>query len=494
MSRVCRPAPTLELQPVTPGSSGFLVILIPMQDVAKNIAFWTLLAAVALAPFPFASVDAHWTLTWLSLLTVGAFAVAFVHQRAVTALLWVVAPAFITATAFAGVVALQNSGWVVEDASEQEWIKAGRLLGGPIAATSTMVQGIALERLIAPTATMLAFLCGAWAGQSRRRYDKLLQVVMFSGLAYAVLGFYQLVFEPGSLLWLEKRAYVNNFTGTFVNRNTAATYFGMCSIIALALSLRYVRRRFSNYTWQEFLHVSLRGSFSNLLGLSFSFLFLLTATLMTGSRAGSLLTIACLTHLTLLYFVFGRRPLGNRTVVLIVSFAAVMFLLGIIGEPLSSTISSRGLGDRSRWSTYLSTLDMIRARPWLGSGLGTFQYVFPAYRRPEGLTLGYWDFAHSTPLEIAAELGMPLAIVIAVWWLLIAAMLLKRSLSAAGSRFAAACGLSVGALGVLHSCVDFSIQIPGFAIPFAAVVSASLSRSLSQTHTQEAVSLQIRRP
>jgi tetratricopeptide (TPR) repeat protein len=37
--------------------------------------------------------------------------------------------------------------------------------------------------------------------------------------------------------------------------------------------------------------------------------------------------------------------------------------------------------------TWISTWDMIRSQPWLGTGIGTFKWAYPAYRRPEIILL-----------------------------------------------------------------------------------------------------------
>ena len=39
-----------------------------------------------------------------------------------------------------------------------------------------------------------------------------------------------------------------------------------------------------------------------------------------------------------------------------------------------------GLVDHTRLSLFRSTLRMIADRPWFGTGLGTFNLAFPAYR------------------------------------------------------------------------------------------------------------------
>jgi hypothetical protein len=91
---------------------------------------------------------------------------------------------------------------------------------------------------------------------------------------------------------------------------------------------------------------------------------------------------------------------------------------------------------------------------------------------------GVWDIAHSTPLEIAAELGLPFAAAIVFAWLVALAVLVhgirirRRDLVLPLSAF------SIALIALIHSTVDFSLQIPGYAIVVFAVVGAGLAQSL----------------
>jgi hypothetical protein len=92
---------------------------------------------------------------------------------------------------------------------------------------------------------------------------------------------------------------------------------------------------------------------------------------------------------------------------------------------------------------------------------------------------GIWDHAHDTLLELASDMGVPLAILVAVGWLAIFAVLLhgirvrKRDLLIPISAFA------VAMVAVLHSLIDFSLQIPGYSIPTLALVGAGLAQSFA---------------
>ncbi|RKI36039.1 O-antigen ligase domain-containing protein, partial [Corallococcus sp. AB049A] len=63
--------------------------------------------------------------------------------------------------------------------------------------------------------------------------QRLLKLVAFAGVCYALHGIFSQLLLPDTLLWRPKEFYLQYATGTFVNRNTAATFWGSCSLILL---------------------------------------------------------------------------------------------------------------------------------------------------------------------------------------------------------------------------------------------------------------------
>ncbi len=57
-----------------------------------------------------------------------------------------------------------------------------------------------------------------------------------------------------------------------------------------------------------------------------------------------------------------------------------------------------------RHTLWLSTLQLIQDHPWLGTGLGSFYYYYPAYRLPSDKTDGF--FVHMDPLQFWQEMGI----------------------------------------------------------------------------------------
>jgi O-antigen ligase len=157
-------------------------------------------------------------------------------------------------------------------------------------------------------------------------------------------------------------------------------------------------------------------------------------------------------------------------------------VLQILGGNVSGRFDAQGLSDEGRLETYRSTLRMIADHPWFGTGLGTFVWSFPAYRSANVSMWGVWDKAHSTPLELASDLGLPLAGLIVVAWLIVLGVLIWGMRTRRRDLIVPVGALAVATIGLTHSFIDFSLQIPGYAIVVFALVGAGLAQSFSSNN------------
>jgi hypothetical protein len=78
---------------------------------------------------------------------------------------------------------------------------------------------------------------------------------------------------------------------------------------------------------------------------------------------------------------------------------------------------------------------------------------------------------------MAAEGGLPLAAVVASAWIVILAVLLNGIRSRRRDLIVPIAAFSVAIISVLHALVDFSLQIPGYAIVVFALIGAGLAQS-----------------
>jgi O-antigen ligase len=447
---------------------------------ASNIIAWLLLIAViTLAPLPFGSVGSTPIVTWCMALGV---ALSLASLRALDRRhLLVLTGIAIVIGAYFLVLHEQISTRPFFSASlpDPVWQTAANALGSKLDASVSMVRDQPLLALGAPLAAVLSLLVGFIVCADRDHANRLIYVVAWSGAAYALYGIAAFFIDPTRVLWMKKEAYFTVLTSTFINRNTAAVYFGSCVILWSLILLDRLRRN---------QRPNIAPSLSSLLRplrhprraavVEFAAFFVcLIAMFLTGSRAGVALSLfAALMAMGL--FTLRAIPLGRKPVRLALAGAcALVILMQVLGAGVLGRFDSEGLAGGGRSETYRSTLAIVADHPWLGTGLGTFGTVFPAYRSNAWTSWGTWDRAHSTPLEIASEMGMPLAAVVVASWIGVFAVLAFGLWSRKRDHIVIVAALAVASLGVLHSLIDFSLQIPGFAIVVFALVGAGLAQS-----------------
>jgi len=451
----------------------------------NRVSSLILFTTVALAPLPFGSTDPATIAFWCMVLGIGLAVASPVGLRSAAQFgLLGLAAAVILGYAFVLHEQLSAQPWLAQ--LHPLWKEASEALGVALAPSASIARDQPFYALGAPLAAMLAMICGFVVGADRKRARGLIKVLAWSGVAYAVFGIGSFLIDPTKILWRDKQGHLANLTATFSNRNTAAVYFGSCAIVWLVILSEGIRHHLPRgpIRWRE-LSSRLLTKLPPKVVLSFSMLLVcLAAMFMTGSRAGVVLSLV---SLILAFTAFFYRQLPRRTGVLLavaVGGVIALVLLEIPGAGVSGRFGAEGLADEGRFATYRSTLRLIADHPWFGTGLGTFAWSFPAYRSPNISMWGVWDRAHSTPLEIAAEVGVPLAAVVVLAWMIVLAVLIRGAKVRRRDLAIPVAALSVAVLALLHSMIDFSLQIPGYAIVVFALVGAGLAQSTRSNQRQ----------
>jgi O-antigen ligase len=110
--------------------------------------------------------------------------------------------------------------------------------------------------------------------------------------------------------------------------------------------------------------------------------------------------------------------------------------------------------------------------PLVGTGGGSFYNLFLSYRS-ENYGAVFWDHAHNDFVEIATDFGLLglgiLGLLVALTlWTVIKVMARRKSALPWGIAFGVA--MSVVAL-LVHSAVDFNLQIPANAMTMVVVLA-----------------------
>jgi O-antigen ligase len=468
---------------------GFLRTMQPSKVVAPDrIAACCLSAAVALAPLPFGSVEPTAVAVWCIMLGI---CLVFAPVRSLR----------VGQLALAGLAGFVVVGYALvlhEQLAEHPWLatpdpiwrQAQAALATPLLPSVSIARNQAWFGLGRPLVCVLAIACGFLVGTDPGRARRLIKVVAWSGAAYAAYGIVIHLFDPTHILGRDKRAYLESVTGTFVNRNTAGAYFGSCAVVWSLLLWERVRREIGGRlpAWRVVV-AQLFSAPSKKAVVAFVMFFLcLVAMFMTRSRAAVAISLLALVIAFTAYF---RRDLPRRTGLLTAlaggSVLAIM-LFEVMGAGVGARFELQGLNGGGRFEVYRSTLRMIADHPWFGTGAGTFAQAFPAYRSAAVSMSGTWDMAHNTLLEIAAEMGVPIATVVVVTWITIFAVLVRGVVIRRRDLIVPVAGLAVATLAVFHSLIDFSLQIPGYAIVAMALIGTGLAQSFPRKQGEAAES------
>jgi O-antigen ligase len=197
------------------------------------------------------------------------------------------------------------------------------------------------------------------------------------------------------------------------------------------------------------------------------------AVLLSRSRGGAVTLVATAVFLAAMLAARGFRDRQMRGA----ARAGSILILTVAGLGLAFGVDKllarfENVDENARIVIYGDTLRMIADHP-LGIGPGMYQWRILQYE-----TLGstqHYGHAHNDYLEIAAEWGVAVAI---LFW----AMVVWRFVRSASAFFHASDpwlrGLGLGTAGailsiLIHSLVDFNLQIPSNLMVFAIVLGLS---------------------
>lgn len=434
---------------------------------------YALLAVCFSAAVSFGSVDSFLVAIWVAALAPTA---AYASLTSASGPMSLIFGASAVALCYVAVALIQTWSPPLLGHADPIWAEARALLGNVISDERIAVAGgqpiIALGPILAVVCALSLGIALGSRGSSGRW---LLGLFARCGAAYAAVAIILFLYDPTHIFWFRKPGYLNELTGTFTGRNVAASFIGMFLILNVteaagaygrALARSGARRFELGSTAADFWWPVARAGLCCL------------ALVLTNSRAGIVLSLA-MCGLSIWLVLRQRQRLDWKATGSVgIAVLVAGLLLTSVGQ-VQGRIGGQGFDDEGRVETYKATLEMIKDRPLLGAGLGTFVLAFPKYRSANSIE-HTWDRAHSTVLEFAAETGVPLTLLTMAAWL-VAVWLLGRAALARGRRSAVG-PLSVLVLLQLHSLIDFPLQIPGCALTCAAICGIGLGATIKNDH------------
>jgi O-antigen ligase len=312
------------------------------------------------------------------------------------------------------------------------------------------------------------------------RMRTLMFALVLSGVGQALYGSFMTLSGLEYGFFVPKSAYVGTATGTFVNRNHFAGYLELCLAVGIGLLVASMSTR-QHQHWRDRMRAFLDTLLGPKIRLRVFLALMVVALVLTRSRMGNAAFFISL-PLWGLMLMFLQRKFHRGALVLFVSLMLVDF--AIVGQwfgfsELAERLQTTSVEAESRDEVVRDSVALLQDYAVTGSGVGTWYTAFPRYR---GEDIPYfYDHAHNDYLQLGSDFGVVgiAALALSVLYALVAAMksmALRHDQLALGVAFASAMGITCL---LLHSAVDFNLQIPANALLLVVLLAfGHLSRRL----------------
>lgn len=316
-----------------------------------------------------------------------------------------------------------------------------------------------------------------WRALNKRR-GALISVIMFVGIFESLYGMIEFFSGHEHILHVDASSLLSSVSGTFINRN----YFAGYLLMVIPLAIGYI---FHRESLNGVLSMGWRRRLSSVDGktyfLIFGVILMILGLLFSASRMGIMSLLLSFTVVTLLFKNSEKRQRFAKTPILILGLAVLWGAWISLDAVISRFFAISDVFER-RWEIWANTLQIIKDFPLLGSGLGTYIQIFPAYRSFH--VEGFVSHAENDFLQLASEvglLGMGL-LTVAFVILLRRAFSGIRKLSPEDSQRYIRIGGLVGILALMvHSIVERNIQVPANAFLFTFILALVLKISTPKT-------------
>jgi len=315
---------------------------------------------------------------------------------------------------------------------------------------------------------MLAFVVTQTLRRSSQ-FEMLAKLFAAYGAVVALFAVLQGLAPNGKLYWIWALEQGGSIYGPYVNHNHYAGLMEMLMPFPLVLAAT----RFTNGNRK----IAVAGIAALMAGSIF----------LSGSRGGMAAFVAQMVVLGVL--LIRKREGSWKQPLMLGAFLAVVivFLIWMGGNELTRRLVSihsearEEINGGVRLSIDRDCLRMLIKRPFLGWGLGAFPIVYPEFR--SFYTTFFVNHAHNDYLQLLVETGLA-GFSIAVWFLVLmfrqaANKLNNWTETASGAMTVAAV---LGCVGILvHSFLDFNLQIPANAALFYVLCAIAASAPLQES-------------
>ncbi|MFB0563429.1 MAG: O-antigen ligase family protein [Candidatus Lokiarchaeia archaeon] len=298
------------------------------------------------------------------------------------------------------------------------------------------------------------------------KIKRILTYIVIFAFSLSLFAIIQKLTWNGKIYWFRELRYGGGPFGPYVNHNHYAGYMEM--VIPLAIGLIFLSKDINKKLMLGFMTIVMAGT-----------------VFMSNSRAGMVSFICSLVFLSLMLSQ-PKNPKHRFSIVFLIVISLLLFLgyIGILSDSLNRILTLTEpdrLSQELRPKVWKDSLFYFKDFPIFGSGLGTFENVFPQYKSfSNQLTFVY---AENDYLQTLTECGA-LGFSIILWGIIAFSGSIFRYVKK--DPLTICLVTSVVAIAI-HSLFDFNLHIPANAVILSIIIGLILAWNYARGYGEVAV-------
>jgi O-antigen ligase len=321
---------------------------------------------------------------------------------------------------------------------------------------------------------LLFYLLALYEIKGRKQIHAVILSLLVLGTLISLYALFQLASGQEFILWWEKTASLKVATGTFIDRNHLAGFLSMLICLGIGYIWALDKADGDRFRGRRSWHIGVEG-WGKSIGVKRTILLLSVAIMMaallaTASRGGVLSLLAgiiFMVGLILARFIKNR----NAYILILMLSVACIYVSYVAVERVMERFQRFKPDFMGRIAIAQETYEIGKDFPHTGTGLGTFEFVFPMYQKTNIDTL--LDYAHNDWVQLFAETGWVGGFVIVggFIWLMGSSIALWRKRQDPFSV-----GISLGGMGAvvsiaIHSLTEFNLHMPANDLVLALILA-----------------------
>ncbi|MCH8192539.1 MAG: O-antigen ligase family protein [Planctomycetes bacterium] len=320
--------------------------------------------------------------------------------------------------------------------------------------------------------------------RSRTAIKRLLMVIAATGGLVAVVAIGQFVAQTDKIYGIVPSGHGLADAGPFVNHSNFAQFMNLSIGAAIALLFVRVRETFSGHTQLTAVFDELGSRRSLSIWVLFSLIVLgIIAVFVSLSRGGIVsMLLAAAVIVCLITFGTSHRGRGQLiAITVLLAFACVLYIGFDAVYQRMATLHDLDGASGGRWQMLKDISAAWLLFPFLGTGLGTYQVVYPMFDSSTIASLA--GHAENEYAQAMAEMGLIGLLALMTFGALVGIAFLRNSRRFKMPLDVANYGLGFGLTAVLvHSFSDFGQHLPANAILTATFCALILNIKRSGGH------------